>query len=238
VFELGKREMLADHRIEQERWARENRQRRKLPRDLGKFIAGLPAWDRFVTVTLRNREPQREEAWERGRLRRKANVTICKPDPQLVRYEPSSRYSRADCPPTPQVVLWKIKDWLTDVEKAAGKPIGWVLAEEFGRQGSRYHCHLLITGVQRLSRRFWQREAYRRFGHTSIEPYDPGRGAAHYVAKYSGRTLGEIHFGGTLAGRDLSECVKSHSKGGCRDVTVSPPFPKGCFHMCLSRRHR
>ena len=230
--------MLVDHRLQQERWAREYRQRRKLPRDLGKFIASFPGWDWFVTVTLRNRKAQRDETWERGKLRRKANVTICKPDPQLVRYEPSSRYSRVDRPPTPYVALWWIKDWLTDVERAAGKPIGWVIAEEFGRWGGRWHCHILITGVLHLCRRKLLLEACRRFGYTSIEPYDPGRGAAYYVAKYSGRTLGEIHFGGTLAGRDLSECVKSHSPGGGRDVTVSPSLPKSLFHMCLKRRHR
>jgi hypothetical protein len=238
VFELGKKEMLTDHRVEQERWARENRQRRKLPRDFGKFIASLPGWDWFVTVTLRSREPQREETWERGKLRRKANVTICKPDPQLVRYEPSSRYSRADRAPNPQVTLWRIKEWLKDIEKAAGKPIGWVIAEEFGRWGGRWHCHILITGVLHLCRKKFLLEACRRFGYTSIEPYDPARGAAYYLAKYSGRTLGEIHFGGTLAGVDLSQCEKSLSEGGGRDVTVSVPLPKSFFHMCLTRRHR
>jgi hypothetical protein len=238
VFELGKREMLTDHRIEQERRAREYRQRRNLPRDLGKFIASLPGWDLFVTLTLRNRKPQREETWERGKLRREANVTICKPDPQLVRYEPSSRHSPADHPPNPQVVLWRIKEWLTDIEKAAGKPIGWVIAEEFGRWGGRWHCHILITGVLHLCRRRLLLEAYQRFGYTSIEPYDPGRGAAYYVAKYSGRTLGEIHFGGTLAGVDLSECEKSHSAGGSRDVVVSAPLLRSNFHSCLPRGHR
>jgi hypothetical protein len=58
--------MLTDHRIEQERWARENGQRRNMPRDLGRFLASLPGWDWFVTVTLRNRKPQREERWDRG----------------------------------------------------------------------------------------------------------------------------------------------------------------------------
>lgn len=110
--------MLTDHRIEQERWARGMRERRKLAWAFGSLIANLAAWDWFVTLTLRDREPQAEEAWERGELRREANVTVCKPDPRLARFEPSSRYSRADGPPTPRVAIGWIKGWLTDVEKA------------------------------------------------------------------------------------------------------------------------
>jgi hypothetical protein len=93
--------MLTDHRIEQERWARGMRERRKLAWAFGSFIAGLAVWDWFVTLTLRDREPQGEEAWERGEIRREANVTICKPDPRLVRYKPSSRFSPASVPPLP-----------------------------------------------------------------------------------------------------------------------------------------
>jgi hypothetical protein len=37
--------MLADHRIEQERWAGNRRERRELARAFGYFIANLAAWD-------------------------------------------------------------------------------------------------------------------------------------------------------------------------------------------------
>jgi len=229
---------LTDYRIEQERWARGTRERRKVAWAYGRYVAGIARWDWFVTLTLRGREPQLEEAWERGELRREANVTTCKPDPLLARYEPSSRYSRADTPPTPEVALHRIKGWLMDVERAAGRPIGWVIAEEFGKLGGRWHCHVLVTGVSHLYRRKFWLEAYRQFGYTRIEPYDPARGAAFYAAKYAGRTDGEIHFGGTLTGVDLSECEKSHSEGGGQDVVVSAPLLRSNFHSCLPRRHR
>ncbi|HEV2491483.1 MAG TPA: hypothetical protein VG204_00260 [Terriglobia bacterium] len=94
--------MLTDHRMEQERWAREMRERRKLPRTFGHFIANLAAWDWFVTLTLGDWESQAEEAWERDELCKEANVTVCKPDPRLARHEPSSRYSSASVlPPFP-----------------------------------------------------------------------------------------------------------------------------------------
>lgn len=50
--------MLTDHRIEQERWARENRQRSMMPRAFGMFIASLANWDWFINpLSLRDQIP-------------------------------------------------------------------------------------------------------------------------------------------------------------------------------------
>jgi hypothetical protein len=50
--------MLTDHRIEQERWARQNRQYRKMPRAFGMFIASLAAWDWFFNpLSFRDQTP-------------------------------------------------------------------------------------------------------------------------------------------------------------------------------------
>ncbi len=48
--------------------------------------------------------------------------------------------------------------------------IFWVIAEEFGSAGGRWHVHLLIRGVEYLRRRKWWRRAFVRFGRTRIEP--------------------------------------------------------------------
>ena len=125
-----------------------------------------------------------------------------------------------------------------NVEKQAGEPIGWMIAEEFGRMGGRWHCHGLVTGVSHLDRRVILLRAKRDFGYTRIERFDPRRGAAFYSAKYAGRLPGNIHFGGTLAGVDLSKCEQSMSCGAGRDVVLSAPMGKSLFHMCLPRRHR
>ena len=194
--------MLTDHRIELERWTRDNRERRKMPRAYGKFVAGLAAWDWFINpLSFRDRNP-------------------------------------GFGPAMPDLALIRITEFLSRIQSDAGKLIGWVLAEEFGRLGGRYHCHVLITGVGHLSRQYWQREAYRCFGRTRIEPFDRQRGGAFYVAKYEGRLTGQIDLGGFLKGRDLSRCGQSHSVGGGQDVVKSQPLPKSFFHMCLSRRHR
>jgi hypothetical protein len=194
--------MLVDYRIEQERWARENRERRKVSRFFGYFLTDLAAWDWFF-----NPLSFRDQTTSSG-------------------------------PPTPELGLSRIKEYFSLIQRDAGQPIGWVIAEEFGLLGGRFHCHALIRGVKHLSRDFWRREAYRRFGFTRIERFDPARGATYYAAKYEGRSPGEIHFGGTLAGVDLSRCEESRSRGGGHDVAVSVALPKPHFRMTLSRRHR
>lgn len=57
-----------------------------------------------------------------------------------------------------------------DIRTAATAAIGWVIAEEFGRLGGRWHVHLLIKGVHKLRRKKWWRRAFFRFGRTRIEP--------------------------------------------------------------------
>ena len=57
-----------------------------------------------------------------------------------------------------------------DIRKVATATIGWVIAEEFGRVGGRWHLHLLIRGVQHLRRKKWWKRAFRRFGRNRIEP--------------------------------------------------------------------
>jgi hypothetical protein len=202
AFASGRRAMLTDHRLQQEQWARENRQRRKLPPAFGMFIARLAAWDWFLNpLSFRDRAP-------------------------------------GFGPPVPHLALRRITEFLSHIQSNAGRPIGWVVAEEFGRLGGRYHCHALITGVRDLPRQYWQREAYRCFGRTRIAPFDPKRGAAFYVSKYEGRLTGQIHLGGTLAGIDLSKCEETPVEGGGQNVAVSAPLPRRYFHSSPPRRHR
>lgn len=229
--------MLPDHWIEQERWAHRGRERRKLAWAFGGFIANLARWDWFLTLTFRDRT-LRGEARASTELRRHGKVAICRPDARLVNYQLSSRYSPRSGPPVPAVALRGIEQWFMGLQAMARSPVGWVIAEEFGRTGGRWHCHALVTGVSRLHRKSCWQEARRRFGYARIVPFDPARGAPFYVAKYAGRPSGQIHFGGTLAGTDLSQWEVSPAEGGGCDVAVSVPLPKNCYHMTLPCRHR
>lgn len=157
-------------------------------------------------------------------------------------------------PPNPLEAIKLIEEWLADIQaQAGGKPIGWIIAEEFGRAGGRYHCHLLISGVSHLWRRWWWDEAFRRFGRSRIEPFDPEKAAAFYAAKYAAKALGGIHPGGALAGHELQ--FLTHSPDGRRmwgDTQSESSAPvathaiaapsanveKSFFRISLGRWHR
>lgn len=96
--------MLQDHGRDAERWASRRQRRALLPLAYGDFIAGLAAWDWFVTITFRNEAVS-------------------------------------------DLAVARINEYLADIQRSTGKPVGWVLAEEFGSWGGRFHCHLLLTGV-------------------------------------------------------------------------------------------
>lgn len=147
----------------------------------------------------------------------------------------------------PDAGISQIGQWLCAVERMAGRPIAYMLAEEFGRHGGRWHCHLLVTGVSHLRRDFWWREAYRRFGRARIEPFNPARGAAFYTAKYAAKSLGALHFGGEFEGQETRRTgqqfeLQSSNFGGRRragyEVVRSDDVPKDFFRMGLSRWHR
>lgn len=146
-----------------------------------------------------------------------------------------------------------ITEWLADVQAhAGGSQVGWVICEEFGAVGGRWHAHGLVSGVARLERMFWWREAFRRFGRTRIEPFDPERAACFYAAKYAAKAVGKIHFGGTLAGVELSRMMHQDGRRVWDDslavssapirtrrvVAPSADIGKTFFRLGLGRWHR
>ena len=141
-------------------------------------------------------------------------------------------------PPPPDLALSRINEYFDLVQIASSKPVGWVIGEEFGKFGGRYHCHVLVTGVADLHRKFWWAEAFRRFGRTRIEPFDRQRAAAFYAAKYAAKQLGGLHFEGTLAGKKLSDFELSSSSGGKQTVISSAEMPRDFYRMGLGRWHR
>jgi hypothetical protein len=230
---------LADHKTEQERRVRLLLIRKQLPKAFGNFIASLAAWDWFINpITFRNLGPAHERK-PVAEIERDGNLVRIEPDPLLRDWAPVSKHHVFSGPPVPDAALAGILAYFSDLQAAAGKPIGWVFGEEFGRLGGRYHCHALVTGVAHLRRDTWWEEAFRRFGRTRIEPFDPERAAAFYTAKYAAKQLGGLHFGGTLAGVDLDRGSNSNEQVH-RGVVVarSANLPSKFFRITLSRRHR
>lgn len=232
--------MLPDHRIEQERRSRQFRGRQELAPAFGNFIAGLAEWDWFINpITFRDRGRPAGGESAPSVIHRDGSMSRYGPDPRLGAWFPSSRVRRMGGPPVPDAALAGVREYLADVGTAAATPIGWVIGEEFGNVAGRYHCHILVAGAGSLRRDVWWEEAFRRFGRTRIERFDPGRAAAYYTAKYAAKQLGGLHFGGTLAGVNLEKIEQP--KDGIRRGTVvarSAAMPRGFFHMTIPRKHR
>lgn len=230
---------LTDHRAELERRAYFAHARKEIPQAFGNFIAGLAQWDWFINpFTFRNLS-RAEEARLVVPVSSDGNVVRYSQDPRLVSWRPPSRYALRPGPPVPDAAFARITQYFSNMQASTGGPIGWVLAEEFGRMGGRYHCHALVTGVAHLRRDVWWDEAHRRFGRTRIEPFDPRKAAAFYTAKYAAKQLGGLHFGGTLAGINLSAARETnlpirHGVVVARSANVPNEF----FHLTLPRRHR
>lgn len=229
--------MLTDHRYEQERRAARIRQRHLLPTAFGNFIAQLAEWDWFSTISFRDlhRDIERRKIGVRLRY---PGYSLLKSDPRLKSWRPSSRWFRPG-PLVPDWALAQVLEYMSWLQEQAGQPIGYVIGEEFGRLGGRYHCHCLIVGVGHLRRRRAWAEAFERFGRTKISPFDPKQAAAFYTAKYAAKQLGGLHFGGTLAGVDLSALEnRPPAPGGSREIVKSAEVPTEFFHLILRRWHR
>lgn len=215
------------------------RHRHEIADAFGTFIAGLAPWDWFINpITFRDRAPAAESRLVQV-THRDSGVSFCEADPRIALWKPFRRGVCPSGPPVPAQAMARIWDFLAAIQEEAGQPIGWVVAEEFGRAGGRYHCHALVTGVAHLRRDKWWEEAFKRFGRTRIVPFDPARGAAFYAAKYAAKQLGGIHFGGRLGGVDLAAFENRQPQaGGGVEVVRSAPMPKAFFRMTLPRWHR
>ena len=73
---------------------------------------------------------------------------------------------------------------MRDVEQAAGLPIAWFRADEYGPLGGRLHLHALVSNVGHLRRLTWMDRWDARNGYARILKFDPEKGAAYYCAKY------------------------------------------------------
>ncbi len=118
----------------------------------------------------------------------------------------------------------EVKAWLDLVRREAGLNFAYLIAEELGALGGRFHCHILVADVRFLNRGFWWKEAYRRFGRSRIEPCERARAASFYAAKYSAKELGEFHFGGGLEAHRIARFGDSFRLVGATELKAT----QGC----------
>jgi hypothetical protein len=100
--------------------------------------------------------------------------------------------------PSRGYALRKVEQYLQELETAAASPIAWVLVGEHGDLNERLHFHVLIAGVDDLSRDHWEREANRRFGDSEISQYDAELAAPYYIAQKAISESPVLEFGGAI----------------------------------------
>ncbi len=87
-----------------------------------------------------------------------------------------------------------------DIENAAGLPVAWFRADEYGPAGGRLHIHALMLNTAALSRLFWMDRWQQHNGYARIFPFDPQQGAAFYCSKYVTKTSGDWDVSDNLSG--------------------------------------
>jgi len=238
--------LLPDRVYDVERAQRDYNRRQSLANEFGGWLANdLGPWDWFVNpISFRDRHPDLEHHPKTGVPRRYRSTgrigTIASyvADPRLKAWMPDFRGRRNPGSPVPDQALAELKDWLLELQAAAGRPIRWMIAEEFGRIGGRYHAHMLISGVAHLRRDKWWASAFKQFGRTTISPFDPARGGAFYAAKYASKQLGALHFGGPPPSGEFAATLVPGRRVGRIDVASTAAltreevrrtdfFPKG-----------
>jgi hypothetical protein len=229
--------LLPDRADDVDRKQRDFARRHHLATAFGDWLANsLGPWDWFINpISFRDRHPDFERNPKTGepRVYRSTDavgpVRLFVPDPQLKGWKPDFRRRCNPGPLVPDKALAEIKDFLLDLQEAAENPIRWMIAEEFGGVGGRYHCHGLVAGVKHLRRDAWWKIAFERFGRTKIVPFDPEQGGAFYAAKYAAKQLGAIHFGGPPLGAQFQATLNPGPEVGRRDVLRSAELSREEF---------
>lgn len=132
--------------------------------------------------------------------------------------------------------LAKAREFLHQLENAAGQPIAWVMADDLGALGGRIHCHVLIAGVDKLNIYYWRDLAFHRFGRSQLAVFQDDGGAPYYIAQNGLSETGDLEFGGTLWSRGAKETVAPQT--GRIVVAQSAEVPSALYRMTLGRRRK
>lgn len=226
--------MLPDRAGNVERIQHDFERRQALAVAFGDWVSkSLGPWDWFINpISFRDRHPDLERNPTTGEPRRYRTtrqfgaMRTYVPDPRLKSWEPDFRGRLNPGPPVPDKALAEIKDWLFQIQDEADRPIRWMIAEEFGGIGGRYHCHGLVAGVAHLRRDVWWEKAFEQFGRTKILPFNPEEGGAFYAAKYAAKQLGALHFGGPMPDAEFAAILAPAPNVGRVDVVSAPEMTR------------
>jgi hypothetical protein len=135
------------------------RRKAHLLNEYGAWLSDLDEWDAWFTFTWRDRVTTRSNSG---------------------RYAMNDRLDNISLPAVRRAMI----RWSREVQPAS---IFW--ATESGSINQRNHVHGLIKFDNRSDTAGAWKLAYRWFGRSEIDPYDPLLGAGHYVGKYVSKGL-------------------------------------------------
>jgi len=96
---------------------------------------------------------------------------------------------------SPEAATRAANRWLAWARREGSPEIAYFIGHECGGQTGRLHLHGLIGNLGScVARKALWREWFTRYGRAQILPYDPTKGAAHYVSKYVSKGLDSWDF--------------------------------------------
>ena len=88
--------------------------------------------------------------------------------------------------------LWKV--WYEKLVTSTRKNVQYVRFTEWQRDRGVPHYHVLMLNLKHVRRLTWLDRWVDLAGWARIEPYNPDKGAAHYLCKYITKERGEVKF--------------------------------------------
>lgn len=88
--------------------------------------------------------------------------------------------------------LWQV--WYDQLVKTTRKDVQYARFTEWQRDRGIPHFHVLMLNLKHVRRLTWLDRWVDQAGWARIEPYNPEKGATHYLCKYITKELGEVKF--------------------------------------------
>ena len=85
---------------------------------------------------------------------------------------------------SPDACIRAFRHYVNRIEQQCDVKAFYFAAVEVGRGGGRRHIHALIGGFAAVPHRFARDVWMLLYGHPTLEPYDPTRGASYYILKH------------------------------------------------------
>lgn len=136
--------------------------------------------------------------------------------------------------PSPEFARHLFGSFIQHLERELSSPIAFVVADQQGDIGGRFHQHGLISGkgLDRYPRRSVEKWLGTNAGFNRVLPFR--KGAAYYISCYIGRNLDKAEWDVDLGKTSLAQ----PTKGGAVVRASSAELPQSYYHQSLRSYQR